>query len=494
MSYLGIDFGSSGTKAVVFDENGHELASARRGYSFLTPRPDWMELEPTTVLRAAEEAIAEAAAAVKNTDPIRALAISSQGEAFTPLDENNRPLANAMISGDSRAASIMNRFCDSFGQEKIYQITGHTPSGIFTLAKLLWLAENRPEIRRKAIKFLCFEDLLINDLCGSAFISHPLAGRTMLFDVSAHSWSRPILDAAGFRKSEFALPVPSGTVVGTIRPKRAEDLNLSFNAKIVTGGHDQVLGTLGCGAWSAGTAMYAAGSVECLVPVVDHLIFSDTLRKSNLCSYDFALPDKYVSIAYSLTGSNLLEYFMNNYARDLNGDYDRLLAEMPDSPSRLLVLPYFTPSGTPYFDNETPGTVWGWRLGTSRGELLKGLQEGIGFEMKLNLELLQTGGFKIDKLIATGGGFKSSQTRRLHADLLGLPIQTADVHESGCRGAALLAQSADIGIPVEDLPHSFPKIIDETEPNPNRFDLYSELFEHWKKFANKIRSENFQID
>lgn len=487
MSYLGIDLGSSSTKAVVFSESGAMIASARRGYSFLTPRPGWMELDSAAVLLAAKEAIAEVADQVHNVDQIQALAISSQGEAFTPLDAKGRPLANAMISGDSRATATMNRFCDSFGNDKIYRITGNTPSGIYTLAKLLWMAENRPEIRRAATKFLCFEDLLVHELCGVAAISRPLAGRTMLFDVEAHQWSDEILDAAGFRKEEFARPVPSGTIIETISERLADELNLSKKVKIVAGGHDQVLGALGCGAWASGSAMYAAGSVECLVPVVNRLIFSKTLQKNNLCSYDFALQNKYVSIAYSLTGSNLLEYFIRNYAKELGVNYEALLTEMPDAVSSILSLPYFTPSGTPYFDDITPGTVYGWRLGTSRGELLKGLQEGIGLEMKLNLELLQSGGFEIQNLIATGGGFRNDKIRHLHADILGLPVHVVDVDECGCHGAALLAQSAACNVPVEKLPHAVPKVVAEVLPDPHKFELYQKRFEQYKALSFTLR-------
>ena len=148
MSYLGIDIGSSCVKAVAFQADGKRLAMARRGYEFLSPTPGAMELDSTRVLTAACGVIAEVAAQTV-ADPIRALAISSQGEAITPVDRTGRPLANAMISGDSRAADAMMRFTEKFGAQKLYRITGHTPSAMFSLAKLLWLAEQRPQVRRQ---------------------------------------------------------------------------------------------------------------------------------------------------------------------------------------------------------------------------------------------------------------------------------------------------------------------------------------------------------
>ncbi len=482
MSFLGIDIGSSSVKAVAFAADGRELASANQSYAFTVPEPGAMELDSRTVLAAAFDVIAECALAVAKVDRVEALAISSQGEAFTPLDAADRILAPAMISGDSRASRVMEAFAAQFGRERIYEITGHTPSAMFSLAKLLYLAENKKDVWSAAVKFLCFEDLLVHALCGEAAMGWPLAGRTLLFDVRRHGWSSELLAAAGLREEQFAKPLPCGSVVGTVLAERAARLGLSPDVQVVTGGHDQVIGAYGCGATVPGTAMYAAGSVEAFVPVFDRLSMSNELYCNNLCTYDFAEEGKYASIAYSLTGSNLLGYFMKTFAKDLQNDYDALLAEMPTEPTGLLALPYFTPSGTPYFDERTPACLYGWRFGMGRGEVLKGLEEGIALEMKLNMVLLKNSGVSINQLIATGGGFRNPAMVQLRADVLNLPISLVKIKEAGCHGAASLACRAVTGTPLAP-----PPIVAEVQPNAERAALYERKFDAYQKFSACIR-------
>lgn len=482
MSYLGIDIGSSQVKAVVFSDDGRQLASANSRYQYTFPEPNAMELDGNTVLKAAFEVLSSCAAQTNGSDPIEAICASSQGEAFSPLDKDGEILMPAMISGDSRSSAVMEEFTKDYGLERIYNITGHTPSAMFSLAKLLYLRKRRPDIMASAVKYLCFEDLLVHALGGRTVMGWPLAGRTMLFDITKHSWSTELLDAVGLAPDNFSEPVPCGTVTGTLLPKVAEQLGLRKDVKLVSGGHDQIIGSYGCGATMPGTAMYAAGSVECFVPIFSERILSQELCMGNLCTYDFAEEGKYASVAYSLTGSNLLEYFMKTLACDLKGDYSSLISEMPQDPTELLCLPYFTPSGTPYFDEKTPGILYGWRIGQSRGTLLKALEEGIALEMKLNFDLLSSSGIAISQLIATGGGFRSQAMVQLRADVLNLPISTIDIAEAGCRGAASLAKRALTGTAM-----SAPEVTGTVTPNPQRAEFYAEKFAKYRDFSNAMR-------
>ncbi len=483
MSYLGIDIGSSGVKAVAFRADGTQLASAHARYQYTVPEPNAMELDGNAVLEAAFKVLSSVAEATRGSDPVEAISFSSQGEAFSALDADGKILAPAMISGDSRAAAVMADFTREFGLERLYRITGHTPSAMFSLAKLLYMKQRSPDLYAKSAKFLCFEDLLSNALGGRPCMGWPEAGRTMLFDVTKHAWSDEILSALGLTADRFAEALPSGTVTGTLLPEVAARLGMSPDVKLVCGGHDQIVGAYGCGATTPGTAMYAAGSVECFVPIFDRPVFSETLCKNNLCTYDFAEEGRYASVAYSLTGSNLLEYFIKTLAPDRQGDYGALIAEMPPEPTSLLALPYFTPSGTPYFDEVTPGCLYGWRLGTSRGTILKALEEGIALEMKLNFELLTQSGLKMSRLVATGGGFRSTDMVQLRADVLNLPIQTIEVDEAGCRGAASLALRA---LTRQTMPP--PSVTRTIEPDAARAALYRDKFAQYQHFSNTLRA------
>lgn len=496
--YMGVDIGTTGCKAVIFDEHGGQVASAYREYPVLSPQAGWAELDSDDVIAKCLAVIAESANQVP-TGSVRALGISSQGEAFTPVDGSGRALANGMISSDVRAADYVASWPERFGPERLYQITGHTPHTMLSLFKLLWLRDRRPAIWNQAEKFLCFEDLLQLRLGLDPAIGWSLAGRTMLFDVRRHVWHEEILEAVGLDAHKLARPLASGSVVGTIARDTAKSLGLAAGAFVVTAGHDQPCGALGAGVTRPGVAMYATGTVECITPAFAEPVFTDELRRSNLCTYDHAVAGMYATVAFSLTGGNILKWFRDEFGAvelaeaDKTGrdPYELLLAQAGDRPSGLLVLPYFTPTGTPYFDTDPTGAILGLRLSTTRGEFIRALLEGVTFEMRLNLEVLERSGCRVERLRAIGGGAKSEIWNQLKADVTRRPIVALSVTEAPCLGAAMLAGAADREEPVAELAEKWVKPVGLTQPRPELADWYDERFETYKRLYPTLKQIRF---
>lgn len=487
MSYMGVDIGTTGCKAVVFDDRGGQLALAYREYPLLSPQPGWAEIDSRQVMERCFEVIREAAAAVP-ADPVRGLCVSSQGEAFTPVGADGTLLGNGMVSSDGRAAELSRTWSEEFGRRKLYRSTGHSAHPMFTLFKLLWVRDHQPDVWTRTRQFLCFEDLLHLRLGLEPAISWPLAGRTMLFDVRKHRWDADILAAVGLQASQLARPLASGKTVGTIPAAIARSLGLPDGVVVAAGGHDQTCAALGAGVTAEGRAMYATGTVECICPAFDTPRFSAELFRSNLCTYNFTLPGKFTTVAFSLTGGNLLKWFRDEWsqaetaeaARSGRSPYELILNNLPDRPTNLMVLPYFTPTGTPYFDPHATGAILGLRLSTTRGEVLRALLEGVALEMRLNMDILDRSGICIRELIASGGGAKSGRMTQLKADVLNRPITTLPITETGCFGAALLAQSAHTGEPAAQLAEARIRRSDEVRPDPERAAFYSERFERYK--------------
>jgi xylulokinase len=478
MNFLGVDIGTGGCKAVVFDADGRQVASAQREYSLHLTSDGGAELDSTDVLNHCLTVIAEAAQQA-GRGSVKAIGISSQGEAFTPVDQHGQPLGRAMVSSDVRATDYAQHWPLEFGADRLYQITGHTAHPLFTLFKLLWLKEHRPDVWQGTAKFLCFEDLLQMRLGLAPAMGWSLAGRTMLFDVRRHEWSSEILDRIGLSPEKLARPLPSGTIAGTI----AIDLGLAKNAVVVTGGHDQPCGALGAGATEPGMAMYATGSVECITPAFARPIFAPDLQHNNLCTYDHAAPGMFTTVAYSLTGGNILKWYRDQFAP--GQDYSEILKTAATEPTNLLVLPYWTPSGTPYFDLHTPGAILGLRLSSTRGEILRALLEGVALEMRLNLEILRESGCEIRELRAIGGGAHSAVWTQLKADVIGRPITTLKVTEAGCLGVAMLACAATTGQALADLARRWVKPLATVMPNTAR--CYDEHFARYRALYPALR-------
>ena len=473
-SYLGLDIGTSGCKAAVFDQNGRMVWLARRDYDLALTSDGRAELDSDIVVQRCLAAMAEVRAQVGGN--VRAMSVSSQGEAFIAVGCDGRALCHAMVSSDVRAASFAREWPKGFGEKRLYDITGHTAHPMFTLFKLLWLREQRPEIWSKAARFLCFEDLLHLRLGLDPAIGWPLAGRTMLFDVRQHEWSPEILAAAGLSVSQLARPLASGSVVGQTKD----------GMLVVTGGHDQPCGALGAGVTRPGVAMYATGTVDCITPAFAKPIFSEALRQNNLCTYDHVAPGLFTTVAFSLTGGNILKWFRTEFGQ--NRSYEELLKGISSAPTNLLVLPYWTPSGTPYFDCETPGAIVGLRLSTKHDEILRALLEGVALEMRLNLEILRQSGCLLEELRTVGGGARSAAWNQLKADVLGTPLTQLETSEAGCLGAAILACAADTGRSVAEIAGEWIKPGAHFEPDSVNARRYDERYDTYRAMRSAIRT------
>ena len=445
MGLMGLDIGTTGTKAIVFSREGKILASAYREYPLHSPRPGWLEINPSQVWKNVVEAVNEAAR--KTKDPVTALAISCLGEAATPIARDGAILHNSILGFDSRAKDLAQRWIDRSDPMQVMRITGQPPSQMYTIFKIMWLQKHAPQVVKKAWKFLTYEDFAIYKMTGTPVVDYSMACRTMAFDVKAERWSQKICDAAGVDVALFPDAKPSGTVVGEISGRMSALLGLPKGCKVVTGGHDQPAGALGAGIIKERVAIDATGTVECFAPAFSKPVMNPTMLRNNFCCYFHVAPKLYVTLAFNFTGGSLLRWFRDTLAGDEMAEakrrgvdvYEILMAKMSDKPTDLFVLPHFTMTGTPYMDPTPTGAIVGLNLATSKAELIKAVLEGISYEMKLNIELLEEAGIVVDELRAIGGGAKSEKWLQLKADMFNKRIVRLKTTEAACQGMAIAA-------------------------------------------------------
>jgi xylulokinase len=495
MNYLGIDIGSGSCKALAVDEDGRQLVIARRQYDIAYSGNGGATLDSDEVIGKCFEVITECA---RQLEPgsIKGIGVSSQGEAFTAIGSNGETLSNAMVSSDTSSRAVMEEWVRHFGEERLYQITGHTPHPMFTLFKLLWFRKAESDLWRKSRYFFCFEDLLQFRLGLAPAISWSLAGRTLMFDVRKHEWDENILQEIHLRAGNLATPMPAGRPVGTIAKEIADRLGLSDGVVVVTGGHDQTCSALGAGVIDEGVGMLATGTVECICPALSKPVFSRKFKESNLCTYNYAMEDFFATLAFSLTGGNIFKWFKDQFGHQENEEairsgkdaYTLLLENMSTAPGDLLVLPYFTPSGTPYFDTHTRGAILGLQLSTQRKDILKALLEGVSFEMRLNLEILENAGHAIRELRWVGGGSKSKLLAQLKANVMNTKVTLLNITEAGSFGAAMLACAAGTGEPIRSLASRWVKRSGEVYPQTEYAEQYRERFAAYKGLYESVKN------
>jgi xylulokinase len=209
------------------------------------------------------------------------------------------------------------------------------------------------------------------------------------------------------------------------------------------------------------------------------------MLESNYCCYPHAVPGLYVTIAFNFTGGSLLRWYRDQFGHaeaeeaQVSGldVYDILLGKAGSWPSDVFVLPHFTVTGTPWFDSEARGAIVGLTLGTTKSEVIQGLLDGITFEMRLNLERMESAGVRIEELRGIGGGAKSRTWMQLKANVFNRPVSSLNVSEAACLGAAMLAGKA-VGVyaSLEEASATLAQPRERFEPEPRAAAAYEEHY------------------
>jgi len=200
---------------------------------------------------------------------IAGIGVTSFGETFVMTDENGKPLHTAMLYTDPRGEEECQELTDKLGGRHIADITGLRPHQMYSIAKIMWMKNNRPDVYEKTARIMLMGDYVVYHLTGKAQIDYSLASRTMAFDIRTLSWSREILDTAGVDVRLMSSVVPTGTTAGCVTEAAAEKTGLSGTAQVISVSHDQVAAAVGAGAFDGSVAVDGAGTVECLTPVYD---------------------------------------------------------------------------------------------------------------------------------------------------------------------------------------------------------------------------------
>lgn len=484
MTLLGLDIGTTGCKAILFDESGMLLAKASREYPVDFPYPNWAEQNIENVWALAQEALRDT---IHQTGKkgVDALAISVHGEAVTPVDEQGHALRPTILGMDIRTDEQNSWLREHLGAEHLFNLTGMPIHTINTLPKLLWLKQYEPEIWKRAARFQLVEDFLIQKMTGQAVISHCLASRTQLYDQRLGDWSDEILSVLELDRSRLSIIKPSGTVVASMDPDLAASLGLVHPPLVVAGGHDQACGALGVGLTHPGLASVSTGTAEVVEVVLPSPSINHTLFDGNISVYSHVVPGLYLAMTINHSGGMCLRWFRDGFCEpqmhqssQSNTDaYDLMLAGASADPSGLLVLPHFSGSGTPTFDTASKAAILGLTFATTRADIAKAILEGLTYELRLNLDLLKAGGVEIDVLRAIGGGAKSKLWLQLKADITGIPVITPKITEAAGFGAALLA-GVGVGLfpSADEAANRFLQLTDEYLPNSARHAAYTQQF------------------
>ncbi|MCL5104282.1 MAG: xylulokinase [Armatimonadetes bacterium] len=451
MNYLlGIDIGTSGTKALLISASngGAVVASSTKTYPLYTPKPLWAEQEPEDWWQATIAAIRDVIDE-SGVDPktIKGMGLSGQMHGSVFLDADNQVLRPAILWCDQRTQAECDWIMDTVGRDKVIELISNPVLTGFTAGKIIWLRNNEPWIYEQVKKVLLPKDYVRLRLTGEFATEVSDASGTALFNVTRRDWAYEMLDAIGIPKDWMPKAYESPEVSGKISAEAAALTGLKEGMPVVGGGGDQAAGAVGNGIVEAGIISSTVGTSGVVFAFADKPVVDPKLRAHTFCH---AVPGKWHVMGAMLSAGGSLRWYRDTFAdaestvaKALGKDpYEVMCREAVKAPAGcegLIFLPYLTGERTPYPDPHARGAFFGITLRSDRAHFVRSVLEGVAYGLRDSFSILEEMKVPITQVRASGGGARSDVWRQIQADITGYDHVTINIDEGPALGVALLA-------------------------------------------------------
>ena len=501
MSYLlGVDVGSTNLKAVLYDLNGNEVASASVPTQRVNPdHPDWVVWQPEQIWDGIAGSIRQVVSQINDPKEIKGVSVTGMGMDGVPVDINGDWLYPFISWHCPRTKPQMERWLETVGAEKQFAISGSPVWPFHTSFRLMWMKENEPDILRKTHKWILIEDFINLMLCGEYATDYSMASSTSLFDQKQQRWSDELIALAGIDKDILCDAKPAGTVVGSVHGTAAEKTGLAKGTPVVLGGHDYCCGCLPTGAFVPNVILDVIGTWEMIVTTVDKPILDISLCNAGAIMDSHVAKEKWAIMAAAVAG-DMAEWFKSQFgyedvkqAENENKSEWHYLVEKASAckagANGVLFLPHMSGSFSPVVDAESTGAFVGLRSTNTKADMFRAVIEGINFQFRDIIEKFQVSLDKTpDKIIAIGGPTRNDLWMQTKADITSKPVEIPDVAEPVTLGAAMLA---GIGSGVyDDLPQAHEAVRKKTrvvEPNEKEHAKYVDIYQKYKKLYPALK-------
>jgi xylulokinase len=424
-TFVGLDVGTTGVKAIAVSPEGEVVARAEREYPLSTPAPGWAEQDPEDWWRAGEAALAAVGA-----EDAAGIGLSGQMHGLVALDEADRVIRPAILWNDQRTSAECEQIEQRIGVERLIHLTGNRALTGFTAPKLLWLREHEPEAYGRIRHVLLPKDYVRLRLTGERATDVADASGTLLFDVAERRWSREVLEALELPREWLPETMESPEVSG----------RTPNGTPVAAGAGDQAAGALGVGVAGPGPLSVVLGTSGVVFAALPAYAPEPEGRLHVFCH---AVPGTWHAMGVMLSAAGSLRWFRDAFAP--GAAYDELLAgaaEVEPGADGVLFLPYLSGERTPHADPHARAAFTGLRLEHGRPALTRAVLEGVGYGLRDSLELLRGLGVRAKSGRASGGGARSRLWLRIVASTLGIPLELAAAEEGAAFGAALLGAVA----------------------------------------------------
>lgn len=426
MTYLGLDLGTSGVKALLIDSDQNPVAEGHAPLTVERPNPMWSEQDPLSWITACETAIEQVrAAAPTEFSALRGIGVSGQMHGATLLDAQDKPLRPAILWNDGRSFEE----CTELEAKADFRgIGGNIVMAGFTAPKLSWVQKHEPEIFAQTRKVLLPKDFVNLWLTGEYVSEMSDAAGTLWLDVAKRDWSDDLLAATGLSRDHMPRLVEGSALAGALRSDLATQWGVG-SVRVAGGAGDNAATACGLGIVQPGQGFLSLGTSGVLFTVTDDFASNTDSAVHSFCH---AVPDTWHQMGVILSATDAL-----GWLGQITGQTPASLAKLVTDvtqPSPVTFLPYLSGERTPHNAPNATASFLGLRRDHTLPDLVQAVMEGVGFAFADCCDALGQCGSLPKTVCVAGGGSQSETWLQIIANITGLELK---VPSSGAQGAAL---------------------------------------------------------
>ncbi len=499
MKYLiGIDIGTSGTKTVLFTEDGNVVSSVTVEYPLYQPKNGWAEQDPLdwwhAVCESVKGVITKSAVDAKE---IKGVGFSGQMHGLVMLDKNGNILRKSIIWCDQRTAKECIEITEKVGAKRLIEITANPALPGFTAAKIMWVKNNEPDIYNRCAHILLPKDYIRFMLTGDFATEVSDAGGMQLLDIPGRCWSEEVLSKLDIDKDLLGKVYESPEVTGTITTTAAQLTGLAEGTPVVGGAGDNAAAAVGTGTVEDGKAFTTIGTSGVVFAHTSNVSIDPKGRVHTFCC---AVPGEWHVMGVTQAAGLSLKWYRDNFCNEEvqtaegMGSHpyylmDKEAARIPIGSDHLLYLPYLMGERTPHLDSDCRGVFFGLSAMHTKYHMLRAVMEGVTFSQRDSFEVLREMGVNINEMLACGGGGSSPLWRQMLADVYNCSVKTVVSKEGPALGAAILA-GVGTGVykTVQEGCHQVIKTNPPQDPITENTAKYEEYYKIYKELYPSLKN------
>ncbi len=481
MTYLGVDLGTSGLRALLVDEAGTPITTVERAYQTQTLYLGWSEQDPWLWIDALESAVSEMHASVPEFAELKGIGVAGHMHGATVLDKNGEVLRPCILWNDTRAHAEAAALDD---QSEVQNLSGNIVFPGFTAPKLEWIRKNEPDIYQRIAKVLLPAAYLNFYLTDDYVADMSDSAGTSWLDVRKRDWSPKLLAASGMRVDQMPRLVEGSQTAGYLKDELRRKWGLKNAVSVAGGAGDNAAAACGVGALQEGQGVVSLGTSGVILSARDHCQPNPEMAVHTFCH---AIPDHWYQMGVMLAATDNLNW-LARVTDKTPADLTAALGAKLTPPGAVLFLPYLAGERTPHNDAAIRGSFTGISAQTSRDDLTKAVLEGVAFGLKDSFNALAASGACVARLIAIGGGARSDYWLKLIATVLNTPLFVPEQGEFGAAlGAARLGLVAATGQAPNDV-MTPPKIKRVVQPEQSLINDFEVAYQRFRNAYPAIKS------